>query len=60
MMYWVIQVVKGSYYAYGYKSYKSAEMRFNKAQGGEVFLHQSHETDPVKAVDEFKSGLIRR
>ena len=35
-------------------------MRFNKAQGGEIFLHQSHETDPVKAVDEFKAQRIGR
>lgn len=60
MNYWVIQVVRGNYYAYGYKSYKAAENRFNKVLGGEVYLHQSMESDPQKAVDEFKSQQIRR
>lgn len=55
MIYWVIQVVRGNYYAIAYKSYKAAENRFNKVRGGEVFLHKSFETDAQKAVDEFKS-----
>jgi hypothetical protein len=55
MTYWVIQIVRGNYYAMGYKTYSAAEKRFNLVQGGEVYLHKSFLTDARQAVDEFKS-----
>lgn len=56
-MHWVIQIVKGTYYAYGYRTPEGARNRFEKVSGGEVYLHRSYETDPQKAVDEFKATL---
>lgn len=57
--YWVIQVIRGVYNAYGpYVTSAGARHRYEKTSGGEVFLHDSWEEEPQKAIDEFKAEKV--
>jgi hypothetical protein len=58
MIYWVIHIIKSTSYAYPYRTPEGARNRFDKVQGGEVYIHRSNETDAQRAVDEFKADLV--
>ena len=56
---WVVQVIKGVYNAYGpYSTLEGARNRFDKTSGGEVFLHDSWYKEPEEVVDEFKASWL--
>lgn len=57
--YWVVQVISGTYHAYGpYRSEEGRDNRYKKVRGGEVHTYDSWETDPDKVIDEFKAEAI--
>ncbi len=54
--YWVIQVIRGVYNAFGpYRTSGGRDNRYEKTSGGEVFKHDSWEEDVQRVVDEFKA-----
>ena len=64
MSYWIIQVLRGVYSAYGpYRTKKGAEHRYEKTKGGEIHLWESWldgEEDHEKVIDEFKASQYEK
>jgi len=59
MYYWVMHVVSGDVYAIGpYKSREAAENRLGKVQGGQADVFKSWESEPTKAIDDYKSEKL--
>ena len=60
MYYWVIQEIRGRINAIGpYKSSEAARNRMDKTIGGEVHLFRSLESEPKKAIGDFREERIR-
>ena len=61
MYYWVIQEIRGRINAIGpYRSSEAARNRMDRTIGGEVHLFRSLESEPQKAIADFRDEYIRR
>jgi len=60
MYYWVIQEIRGRINAIGpYRSSEAARNRMDKTIGGEVHLFRSLESEPKKAISDFREERIK-
>ena len=57
IQYWIIQVNRGVFAAYGpYKTHDAAVNRYNKTFGGEINLFQTSFETAEEAIREFKNS----
>ncbi len=60
MYYWVMHIANGSVYAIGpYKTRDAANNRLEHVQGGQVDVFKTLEDEPQRAVDDYKSVLMK-
>jgi len=60
MWYWVIQELRGRINAIGpYRSSEAANRRMDRTVGGEVHLFRTLESEPKRAIAEFRDARVR-
>ena len=61
MFYWVMTSRGGGIFSVGpYKSREAAENRMQKTNGAGGDIFETFETDPARALDEYKAKLVGR